>query len=118
MTSSTSGLLATTCPMLNSPGFAAVRGTRASLASSERGYTDSMSPPSRWKTAVVPSGMAWFPVSSVPISPSVEAQPVAVERQGAVEVSYREGDDMDARLHGRFLILWQVMLQSMIGARD
>jgi hypothetical protein len=25
---------------------------------------------------------------------------------------------MDARLHGRFLILWPVMLQSMIGARD
>jgi hypothetical protein len=29
-----------------------------------------------------------------------KAQPVAVERQGAVEVSYREGNDMDARLHG------------------
>src|ERR1700722_18482777 len=48
---------------------------------------------------------------------SLEAQPVAVERQGAVEVSYREGDDMDARLHGRFLIVWPVLLQSMIGAR-
>lgn len=28
----------------------------------------------------------------------LEAQPVAVDRQGAVEVSYCEGDDMDARL--------------------
>jgi hypothetical protein len=46
----------------------------------------------------------------------LEAQPVAVERQGAVEVSYREGDDMDAAscwvpFSGR-------CAQSMIMARD
>ena len=68
---------------------------------------------------MVPSGLVWFPCELGTDQPfGLEAQPVAVERQGAVEVSYREGDDMDARLHGRFLILWPVMLQSMIGARD
>ena len=29
-----------------------------------------------------------------------EAQPVAVERQGPIEVSDRKGDDMDVRLRG------------------
>jgi hypothetical protein len=86
MTSSTSGRLATTWPMLNSPGFA---------------------------------GKGLAPWELGPDQPfGLEAQPVAVERQGAVEVGYCEGDDMDARLHGRFLLVWPVVLQSMIGARD
>ena len=47
-----------------------------------------------------------------------KAQPVAVERQGPIEVSYRKGDDMDARLHGRVPHSLVGVLQTMIGARD
>jgi hypothetical protein len=47
-----------------------------------------------------------------------QAQPVAVERQRPIEVSYRKGDDMDARFHGQIPHSLAGVLQTMIGARD